>query len=157
MHDWSILYLPNAIQDEIKSHGLNVESIEGRHLAISILDRDAISIDVHDVFDFIENSSDLLKCLNTIADNFENGTEDREYAVVKFIHPEVYTTNYLVIDKEYPIRLYSNANNFTIENLDTTKAFCITYDNGYEDLEYLDLSEWQNTKVLVQELKNLLD
>lgn len=49
MHDWSILYLPNAIQDEIKSHGL------------------------------------------------------------------------------------------------------------YEDLEYLDLSEWKNTRVLVQELKNLLD
>ena len=157
MHDWSILYLPNAIQDEIKSHGLNVESIEGRHLAISILDRDAISIDVHDVFDFIENSSDLLKCLNTIADNFENGTEDREYVVVKFIHPEVYTTNYLVIDKEHPIRLYSNVNNFTIENLDTSKAFRITHDDGYEDLEYLDLSEWQNTKVLVQELKNLLD
>lgn len=157
MHDWSILYLPNAIQDEIKSHRLDVESIEGRHLAISILDRDAISIDVHDVFDFIENNSDLLKCLNTIADNFENGTEDREYAVVKFIHPEVYTTNYLIIDKEYPIRLYSNVNNFTIENLDTTKAFRITHDDGYEELEYLDLSEWQNTKVLVQELKNLLD
>lgn len=157
MHDWSILYLPDAIQDEIKSYRLDVESIEGRHLAISILDRDAISIDVHDVFDFIENNSDLLKCLNTIADNFENGTEDREYAVVKFIHPEVYTTNYLIIDKEYPIRRYSNANNFTIENLDTTKAFRIAYDDGYEELEYLDLSEWQNTKVLVQELKNLLD
>lgn len=126
-------------------------------MAISILDKDAISINVHYVFDFIENNSDLLKCLNTIADNFENGTEDREYAVVKFIHPEVYTTNYLIIDKEYPIRLYSNVNNFTIENLDTTKAFRITHDDGYEDLEYLDLSEWQNTKVLVQELKNLLD
>lgn len=59
--------------------------------------------------------------------------------------------------KERPIRLYSNVNNFTIENLDASKAFRIMHNDGYEELEYLDLSEWKNTRVLVQELKNLLD